>query len=271
MAMDKDDFIRKYNIFSELAKSKLDWAMLVEIAEDHISKSDEYAEIASNFVNRIMKFDRVHSVRYRIKEPDSLIEKIIRKTNEGETNIKTNTYKTKIKDLIGIRVLYVFKSDYYRIHEQILSEYERKFVEKPQINLRIGDDDKLYNEIRDAEVHNSKIYRSIHYTMLARDGDSLGPRVEIQTRTIYEEAWSEIDHELSYKKKNGNDAFNILLKNSSSILSALTGNCDTLGEMMMQIYKITHNEDESQSIKASLSTAAEEQLRRVVKGIINLD
>lgn len=267
--LDKDQFLKENNLFAEFHKSGLDWAVLDSIAQQHENNRKEYYKrIALDHVDTIMKFKHVHSVRYRVKETESLIEKIIRKTNEGEPNINVDTYRTKITDLIGIRILYVFKSDYYPIHEQIVKVYEKKFVERrPQINLRTGDDRNLYNKIRDPIINENKVYRSIHYTMLAHENDSDSPRIEIQTRTIFEEGWSEINHKLVYKK--GNSAGNLLLQKTSDILNALSGDCDTLGELMLKIYSelCQDNKNQGASPENDLQSDA---IQGIMKEIIKM-
>jgi len=77
-------------------------------------------------------------------------------------------------------------------------------------------------------------YRAIHYTMHINDKETKDARLEIQSRTIFEEGWSEINHKLVYKNKNVSDF--LILSQASSILSALVGNCDTLGDLMQNIY-----------------------------------
>lgn len=62
--------------------------------------------------------------------------------------------------------------------------------------------------------------------------DNVAVPVEIQTRSIFEEGWSEINHKLLYKRGNLRLDEEILLKQASSILSSLAGDCDTLGELI---------------------------------------
>lgn len=67
--------------------------------------------------------------------------------------------------------------------------------------------------------------------------------IEIQTRSIFEEGWSEINHKLLYKKEYFDIAEEALLKKTSSVLSSLAGDCDTLGDLMKSIAEREENTD----------------------------
>lgn len=56
-------------------------------------------------------------------------------------------------------------------------------------------------------------------------------KVEIQTRSIFEEGWSEINHKLLYKKKLPKEIEKEML-NISDILATMAGTCDRLGELL---------------------------------------
>lgn len=124
------------------------------------------------------------SVRFRIKDEEHLIEKNIRKKVEYEdTHVEFNqdTYLDEITDIIGIRALYVFKSDYLPLHKDITSIYKRSFCEKPQVKLREGDDKSIYQGLRNVEFQYGVDYRSIHNTIRHIGSNGLMVPVEIQT------------------------------------------------------------------------------------------
>lgn len=169
------------------------------------------------------------------------MKKIITKSAKKGIKINFNNYLTEITDLIGIRIIYIFKEDYYRIYEQINEKYSNRFAENIHIKLRTGDDKKIYQKIlqnTDPIIEENNVYRSIHYTLYSkRDEEKAYPKIEIQTRTIFEEGWGEISHSLVYKNTvtDMSDSSNIL-DESSKILSALVGNCDSIATLMKTIY-----------------------------------
>lgn len=243
MDIEQDVFLKKYNITDEFYQSKLSWDSLMEVADDYESRIPSFRKIAVDYVNRLNALHKVHSVRFRLKETEHLVEKIIRKAVEYEETDNVydkSTYLYEITDIIGIRVLYVFKSDYLSLHNSIIKSFKKNFCEKPQVKLREGDDKKIYAGLKNVEFQVDSIYRSIHYTIRHMDGDVTVP-IEIQTRSLFEEGWSEINHKLLYKNNHLGYNEEILLNQASSILSSLAGDCDTLGELMNNM--VNHEEE----------------------------
>jgi len=233
----KDLFLQRYNLKEEFDNSGYDWDELMEIAKHFDSdRNSKYPKILQKYINKIATFGSIHSYRIRIKETDSFIKKIIIKANEKGRKVTLENYMTNITDLLGIRVLYVFKEDYYKVHKQLMEAYQPQLVENVHIKLQKGDDEKIYEKILNCDpiIERNKTYRSIHYTICAEPKNVKGARLEIQTRTLFEEGWSEINHKLVYKNRDVSDYF--VLLQASSILSTLVGNCDTLGMLMKNIY-----------------------------------
>lgn len=240
------EFFKKYNNQELFYQSGMSWEELENIATDYDMKQNIFQETASEYVNAIGNLSYVHSVRFRIKETEHLIEKIIRKAVEYEATdvqFSRDSYLIEITDIIGIRALYVFKSDYLPLHKAIIANYKKNFCEKPQVKLRAGDDEKIYQGLKNVEFQYGKDYRSIHYTIRHAHSSGVIVPIEIQTRSIFEEGWSEINHRLLYKKKYFDVAEEALLKKTSSVLSSLAGDCDSLGDLMRTIAENEENVD----------------------------
>ncbi len=234
----KDEFLEKYDLKEAFQKCGYSWDELIEIGKDFDSKRDgEYKALIQEYIAKIATFENVHSYRYRIKRTDSLLAKIIKKGAEKERKIRKDNYFREITDLLGIRILYIFKEDYLSVHKQIMNEYENQLVENVHLKLRDGDDEKTYEKmlkLQDIKIERNKVYRSIHYTINSRLNQiDKCPKLEIQTRTIFEEGWSEINHKLVYKKKTSNDDY---LERTSRVLSELVGSCDAIGGLMKFVY-----------------------------------
>ena len=172
----------------------LSWDELDRIAQDYINKKDEHTATVQNYVKKIQQCAYVHSCGYRVKEVTHLIEKIIRKNpkylKQGKA-ILCDNYTEYITDLMGIRILLLFKEDWTGIHDYLMKEYSGDLAEEPFAYIRKGDDRSLYEgKVRIVE---EKPYRSVHY--LIRDKKT-GLCIEVQVRTLFEEAWSEIDHKV---------------------------------------------------------------------------
>lgn len=248
MTLSKDEFLEKYGQQSEFEKSGLDWEALLAIDDDYQKKEVTFREVAIKLVDQISSFPNVHSVRYRLKDPEHLIEKIIRKAVENadlDVIYNVETYLTEITDIIGIRALYVFKDDYWDLHQHITREYKKMFSEKPQVKLRVGDDKKIYSKLKNVEYQQGTDYRSIHYSIRYLLSSEDFVPVEIQTRSIFEEGWSEINHRLLYKQPQ--NEYTLLLTQASNILSSLAGDCDVLAQLMKEILDYGHFRKETES------------------------
>lgn len=206
-------FLKKYKIERKaFNKTGLEWKELERIFNDYKLLKNELEQPAAAIVNILLtkaaKDCGVHSVRFRIKDPNSLIEKIIRKKIEKPTReINLDNYVDEITDLIGVRILHTFKYDWYPIHNFIKDTFELKKRTKPIAYYREGDEKEFIKMCKSCgckQEKHQKGYRSIHYeisTQLTKNRYY----AEIQVRTIFEEGWSEIDHKIRYSYK-GQDA-----------------------------------------------------------------
>lgn len=203
-------FLDQHNIgHQDFKATGLSWGELEDIHLDyrHLKQRLEHPAraIVDILFSREARDLGVHSVRYRIKDSNSLIEKIIRKKIKNPNrSIGLKNYSDQITDLIGIRALHVFKNEIVLINQFIVDRFMLKKREKPIHYYRNGDDNEFIQMCRSMsckqEIH-PKGYRSFHYvvsTQLTRDIY----HAEIQVRTVFEEGWSEIDHKIRYSYKN---------------------------------------------------------------------
>ena len=170
-----------------------------------------------------------------MKKPEHLIEKIIRKGKKYvDKGISVETYKKIVTDLIGIRVLHLFKDDWRGIHEDIMNLWEIR--ETPQINIRRGDYNvaqlqESISELNCEIVVRDHGYRSVHYLIgipVTRKDEIL---VEIQVRTVFEEAWSEIDHLMRYPY----DVDNPIITEYLGIFNRIVGSADEMGTFIKKM------------------------------------
>ena len=102
-----------------------------------------------------------------------------------------------------------------------------------------------------------KKYRSVHY--LLRSAGSRAPTaVELQVRTVFEEAWSEIDHRVNYPQA-APYAIGVFLE----IFNRLAGSADEMGSFIHSLLaELTH--------LSSRADAAEEQRKTAAKQVDDL-
>lgn len=242
--MKKEEFLTQYNLLdTDLAEANLEWSELELILNEYEKLDETLHVLGKEFIDEYL-YDiekaGIHSYRYRTKSAGHLLEKIIRKRKESPNRFDkldhTNFHKF-ITDLIGIRVFFLYREDWIHFHQYITKRFENNpelyiddrlgdfdedvnhyyIAEKPKVFKRSGDT-KIYDD-REIDIISSGIYRSLHYVIKYK-----GYYVEIQCRTLFEEGWSEIDHDIVYPY-NQDDA---MLKDFSTLLNRLSGMADEM-------------------------------------------
>ncbi len=226
----------------------------------------------------------IHLHTSRIKSTESLIEKIITKRylhmfddESGYAKINVDTYKNIVTDLVGLRIIINYRGHWQEMHRLILEkfpydttqEYKEGVLipiikekniqaEIPKVYYAFGDDISEYIQQGLIAKQHTMNYRSIHYTVTYN-----GFYVEIQMRTIYDEAWSDCNHNYVYKKTDNksHDA----LEKLSTILSKLTNLSNDIGEKMKEIYdgQLLVNEKGGWSCPKELANELNEMSKRM--------
>jgi len=225
----KNSFIQKYNISKQnFEKAAITWDELLAIRSHFENRQRLYSDFANEIFNSMNGCDAMHSVKLRIKDSEHIIEKIIRKNcemaDDGEARgrIGLENYMKKLNDIVGIRVLHLFKDDWVAIHSFIRDKFT--VAADPCAYIREGD---LQILIDAYESNGCRVlkhpfgYRSVHYVIFNADKTL---KAEIQVRTLFEEAWSEIDHRVRYPYLLDDD----IIKNYSLMLNRLAGSADEI-------------------------------------------
>ena len=134
-------------------------------------------------------------VNSRLKERNEAIDKFnlkYRKTLE-EKEIDYNI-RDHITDLIGIRVICLYESDIEKVVTVLKKNFQTLVITDKTTQL--------------LQLKNQFGYKGVHLDLrLSNDRKKLpeyqgieGFKFEVQVRSIVQDAWSEIDHKLKYKK-----------------------------------------------------------------------
>ena len=230
--MNKIDFFNKYpnlNI-GEFEKLPLKWDDLLLIYDDYKKSEDDFKQQAELLFKKIITFRHVHSCKFRVKDPEHVIEKIIRKALKGGEIITIENYREKLHDLIGLRAIHLYKEDWESLNTQIKEKWGHCFIGEPVANIREGDSSQFIAQFEGSGGIIKKHqfgYRSIHY-ILTVPYDGKNYYAELQVRTIFEEGWSEIDHDIRYPYNEDNP----LYQNYLGILNRLAGASDEMATML---------------------------------------
>lgn len=220
-------FLKQFNISEEkFRNSMLSWNELELIADNYVKKESEHTATVKGYVEKIQQCAYVHSLGYRVKDVTHLIEKIIRKNpkylEQGKA-ISLCNYPEFINDLLGIRILVLFKEDWRGVHEFLMDKYADVLNENPFAYIRKGDDRSLYEG--KVEIIEDRPYRSVHYIIKDKESELC---IEVQVRTLFEEAWSEIDHKLRYPYNLSNEMIGSYLE----IMNRAAGLADEMGTFL---------------------------------------
>ena len=231
-----DEFLLKYPHSKEtISKDKININNIKEIYEDYMEYKNSYENQAEFIANILRSQKMVHSVKSRIKETDRLIEKVIRKTIDrkskygDEFEFTVDNYKNEINDLIGIRVIHIFKDQWQEIHEFILKTWK---VIEITANVRQGDNIAVF-ENQNIEVRSKASgYRSVHY-LVEFYPTSQKVIAEIQVRTIFEEGYGEIDHRLRYSHNEIPE----ILQSNLLLFNRIVGSADEMASLINNLSK----------------------------------
>lgn len=190
--------------------------------EDRGKKLEKYeSDIAEMFNCR--KY--IYHVSSRIKAPEKLVKKIADRLYQGRRHyihISEENYHKIVTDLIGIKLIHRFPDEWVSINELIyqlfykgdeafVNSYEQDYrddldeaflIERPVVYYLPGEDLNMYLRVEEQmgrtlfQYVPKKNYHSVHYLINYR-----GNYMEIQVRTLSDELWSEVEHDLVYKQE----------------------------------------------------------------------
>lgn len=242
--MEKNRFFTEFKLSEEdLIEANITWDELMLIKEEYCKIEHSLREIGKSFIDEYLydiETAGIHSYRYRTKGTMQLLEKIIRKKKERPEEFAaldhTNYYKF-VTDLIGIRVFFLYREDWEPFHQYLNRRFENDpalyiqdrladfdedpdhyyLAERPRIYKRAGDS-KIYDGTQ-IEIVSDGIYRSLHYIIKYK-----GQYIELQGRTLFEEGWGEVDHDIVYKEAEDDE----MLQDYSKLLNRLSGLADEM-------------------------------------------
>lgn len=232
---ERDDFLNKYRISTDAFRdSKISWNNLLDIKKDFESKKSKYENALEQCRLKLCECPQIHSLNTRVKDPEHLIEKVIRKNPDflkkkaksGGGSITVDNYERRIKDLAGFRIVLLYKDDWPIVHDYIVNQFKR-FNETPFAYVVKGDNEQIYKD-KNVRVKHRNDYRSVHYVVRVK-----GCLIELQVRTLAEEVWGEIDHDLRYPYSKKNEK----LSRYMALMSDLTGCVDRMATFVSYYLK----------------------------------
>ena len=161
------------------------------LEEQYRGVADAYEKALHEMQRRLLrdfkKLEISPTVKYRVKSFQSYYEKLLRrarKARNGETCIE-------ITDLLGIRIVCPFIEDLSLVEERVRAVFDVTEVERKGAEFSFKEFG--YESTHYLVAVPQDIVESIHL--------STGLVCEVQLRTILQDAWAEVEHELVYKSE----------------------------------------------------------------------
>lgn len=172
-----------------------------EFREFYLAQQDTLQAAEKAFRNLVVLLLRNREfpepkVSSRVKDRAESVGKFDRKYRDGvEASGETYSIASFITDLIGLRVTCIYESDIERVAEVLKDEFS--LIEETDKSRELE------------ETVSSFGYKGLHLDLklnnarrslpeYSRFGDQ---RFEVQIRSIVQDAWSEVDHRLKYKRQ----------------------------------------------------------------------
>jgi GTP pyrophosphokinase len=176
----------------------------------------------------------VHSIKSRLKDPARLRDKLLRqiercKIEHRRFDVELDNLLTKINDLAGIRILHLYTRQIRDIDAElrsILEEQRFALMEGPF--ARTWDDEsRAFLKSCGIETQESpSLYTSVHYVVSSASRTTV--TCEIQVRTLMEEVWGEVDHNINYPHQSDSLACREQLKVLARVTSSATRLVDSI-------------------------------------------
>ncbi len=184
----------------------------------------------------------IHSYKSRLKDREHLRTKLTRKQALGE-NVEPPDLFRKITDLAGVRILHLYQEDFAPIDQVIrkkVKDGDWFLSEKPKAFTWDPESAAFFRCFDLGVSEKSTLYTSVHYLVRPRSDSLLC--CEVQVRTLFEEIWGEIDHQINYPKPTESVACREQLRVLSKIVGAGSRLLDSLRrvETANQSLSITH-------------------------------
>ncbi|VXC98331.1 GTP pyrophosphokinase [Sphingomonas sp. T1] len=181
----------------------------------------------------------VHSYKSRLKDREHLRSKLARKRAEGRPVAPDDLFR-RVTDLAGVRIIHLFQEHFSQIDrlirgkvvagDWVLDERATAYTWDPEAADYFGAFDL-------SVVQKPTSYTSVHYLLRPRADSPLC--CEVQVRTLFEEIWGEVDHQINYPVPTKSLACGEQIK----VLSKLVGAGSRLLDSLHRVHQSSISEE----------------------------
>ena len=209
-----------------------------KLIDDLVNCYKERQQDVKLFVNQVLGrltetknlFDQVHSIKWRVKDPEHLRDKLTRKIlkahKEGTVfDVTMDNLYARINDLGGLRILHLYTRQTESIHKALreaLDEAQLPIIGEPDAKTWDNETRSYFQSIGISTSDSESLYTSVHYVIESNSRTKY--TCEIQVRTLAEELWGEVSHVINYPHPTQS----ISCKEQIAVLARVTSSCSRL-------------------------------------------
>jgi ppGpp synthetase/RelA/SpoT-type nucleotidyltranferase len=191
--------------------SKKEKALIPALVKYYEENKDVLELFLDGFADRLLSSKllkgHIHSVKWRMKDPEHLRDKLERKILDGKKRGKAYrvTEKNlflKVSDLAGLRILHLYTQQADAINKglrEIFAEELVTVVEGPTARTWDDESREFFKSVGIKTMKSPSLYTSVHYVIKPKKKTKF--TCEIQMRTLMEEVWGEVNHALNYPQE----------------------------------------------------------------------
>jgi putative GTP pyrophosphokinase len=161
------------------------WRDLLLVHKFAVEEMKTKLSILDEEFRNIHDYNPIEHIRYRVKKPNSIMEKLDRLGLEPTIE----NARMHLSDIAGIRIICSFTTDIYRVVELLEKQDDIKIVQ-------------IKDYIRNPKANG---YKSLHLLVdvpVFLSSGAVPTRIEIQIRTIAMDFWASLEHKIYYKYRD---------------------------------------------------------------------
>ena len=213
----KKAFLAQVNIPEDTGKIFADYAHqfeeLMMIYQCAIQEVTTKLEVLSQEMSVRYKRNPIETIKYRIKKPQSIAEKLMR----NQLPVTLDSVSAHLNDVAGVRVICSFIDDIYTVANMLTRQDDIRLISvKDYIKAPKENGYRSYHMIIEIPVFFSDKKQYV--------------RVEVQIRTIAMDFWASLEHHVKYKKDVPNpEGIAARLKKCADVIAATDTEMQDIG------------------------------------------
>ncbi|MBQ4679444.1 RelA/SpoT domain-containing protein [Aeromonas dhakensis] len=218
---------------------------IINVIDANMSRYQMISDKVLSVIQRDSTIKKLtHSIKTRFKDISHVDEKITRKNAEARTKstelITPENVLSRITDIAGIRLIHLHMGQFVEIHQALMSyvqDGELFLHEEPKAYSWDPEYVNVFNSLSINAEQKESFYTSVHYLFKAREDNQF--TCELQVRTLFEEAWGEIDHIVNYPNKSES----LAVKEQLKVLARLVSTGSRLSESIFKLHASTQDKN----------------------------